>query len=128
MAYESRNFTYNGNVSSLLQKAPYDWRATGTFGTELLLKDSFHTDTHLLYVDEKDILAWERYLQTNDAKPAKILPNIKIIGVPKLPSASDKNSHVVTLDKLLEDLRTMAPRFYENNPPVIRRLRHKRSA
>jgi len=123
MAHESRSFNYTGNIVDLLNGAPYDWRATGTFGSELLLQNGFRTDNCFLYVKAGELGAWETYLKCRQAKPTNVLSNIKLISVPQLPSAADKNPHVVALDQLLEDLRIMAPRFYENNPGVLKQLR-----
>ncbi len=119
--------TYKGdNIRKLLDNAPYEWRATGTYGIEKVLKNGYQTSTFMIYVNNKDLDKWQEYLTSKSTMPTNILANLNLIGVNKLPNSSYQNSNVVDLGKLVKDIYQMAPRYRETHPEVMRYLKEKR--
>ena len=57
--------------------------------------------------------------------PTRILANLKLVGVDKLPAPCHQDSNVVNLSKLIRDIYKMAPRYQETHPEIINYLRSR---
>ena len=114
--------SYKGsNIKEIIDNSPYEWRATGTYGVERLSIDT--TDIFMIYVKNSDLIKWDSYLSDNNIVSTDRLPDLKLIGVDKLPKSHENDKHLVEIIKLIEDLFKMAPRYAENHPEVVERLK-----
>lgn len=111
------------NIRDVLDTAPYEWLATGTFGVERTLENGLLSNILLVYVRQKEFGSWRKYLASKNIQPTKILPDLKLIGADSLPDSAKNDKHVVDISCLLVDLATLAPRYKETHPDVIRRLK-----
>ncbi|MBW2974003.1 hypothetical protein KY346_06475 [Candidatus Woesearchaeota archaeon] len=115
--------TYQGeNIRAILDKAPYDWRATGTYGVERSLKNGKISNILLIYVNSRDLKEWDKYLTANSVKSTKVLPDLKLVGVDTLPESSKKDRNVVDISHLIADLEKVAPRYRETHPEIVEHL------
>lgn len=112
--------SYQGRrIRKVLANAPYDWRATGTYGVERALKNGQISKILLLYVNSSEMEKWRKYLKSNSIQPTKTLPDLRLVGVDTLPKQSKKDKNSVDISHLIEDLAKVAPRYQENHPEVI---------
>jgi len=125
--FKMKLLTYKGNdnIRKLLAEVPYEWRATGTYGIEKILKNGYISSVFIIYVKKEDLRGWEEYLRSNGVMPARILANLKLVGVDKLPAPSYQDPNVVNLRKLIRDVYKMAPRYRETHPEIINYLRSR---
>jgi hypothetical protein len=115
---------YHGeNVRAVLDKAPYDWRATGTYGVERALRNGNISNILLVYVDSRDLDNWDSYLNSNSIQATKVLPDLKLIGTDSLPEPSKKDRNIVDIGMLIADLERIAPRYRETHPEIVSQLK-----
>lgn len=115
---------YQGEkIRAVLDKAPYDWRATGTYGVERALRNGKISNILLIYVDSRDLDKWDSYLNSNSIQSTKVLPDLKLIGMDALPGPSKKDRNIVDISQLIADLEKIAPRYRETHPEVVEHLK-----
>ena len=120
---ESIHFYSGKNIRESLNNAPYDWRATGTYGVERVLKTEQISQILLIYVDANDMTHWQKYLSSRFVKPTKVLPDLKLVSVDTLPEPSKNDRNVVDISYLIADLERVAPRYCETHSEIIKQLR-----
>ncbi len=107
------NYKYEGDVIKLLDSSPYKWKATGSFGLDILL-GKFDSEVHSIYVNSSEFKKWDEYLRKNGAKAdseALLGPNIKLIEHQNLNEFGIGINIVVPLERLAEDLIKTNPRY-----------------
>jgi len=110
-------------IRDILNQAPYEWRATGTYGVERALKNDNISNVLLIYVHNKDFKKWEDYLKSNSIQPTQVLPDLRLVGVDTLPKPYKKDKNVVDISNLIDDLTKLAPRYQETHPEIIADLK-----
>lgn len=123
MPYQS--LRYQGSVEDLLVNLPYEWRATGEFALSLIgLNNRAKPTDYWIYVSQENFDKAIGYLTSSGASPTRVLPNLRVQSIKKLPPSAEKNHYVARGYFLARDAhRTLSPRLLEAQPKILESLR-----